>query len=76
MEYPYHNPVYNEFIINYLGKYRNLGTFYLQGHPNSWDDVRWNEFTRIIDRLKADGVRFMTISEYLRDDAPRLFHLT
>ncbi len=46
-----------------------MGTFYLQGHPNSWDDVRWNEFTRIIDRLKADGVRFMTISEYLRDDA-------
>lgn len=70
MEYPYHNPVYNDFIINYLGKYRNLETFYLQGHPNSWDDARWNEFTRIIDRLKADGVRFMTISEYLKTCTP------
>ena len=72
MEYPYHNPVYRQFLINYLGRWRDLDTFYLQGHPNSWDDARWEEFKQIIGRLKADGVRFMTISEYLgQDSAPR-----
>lgn len=65
MEYPFHNPVYSQFIVNYLGRWRGLDTFYLQGHPNSWDDARWEEFRQIIGRLKADGVRFMTVSEYL-----------
>ena len=37
----------------------------LQGHPNSWDDARWNEFEQIIGRLKADGVQFINLSEYI-----------
>lgn len=65
MEYPYHNPVYSKFIVNYLGKWRKLDHFYLQGHPNGWDDDRWVEFTRIIDRLRADGVEFVNISQLL-----------
>ncbi len=65
MEYPFHNPVYRQFLINYLGRWRNIDTFYLQGHPNSWDDARWQEFKKIIQRLQADGVQFLTISEYL-----------
>lgn len=65
MEYPFHNPVYSQFIINYLGKWRHLDTFYLQGHPNAWDDNRWAEFRRIIARLQADHAQFLTISEYL-----------
>jgi len=68
MEYPYHNPVFAQFLINYLGKWRNLDTFYLQGHPNSWDDKRWEEFRQIVGRLRSDGVRFLTISEYLAED--------
>ncbi len=68
MEYPFHNPVYSEFIVNYLGKWRKLDRFYLQGHPNAWDDSRWAEFTEIIDRLRADGVRFLTISEFLDEN--------
>lgn len=65
MEYPFHNPVYNKFLINYLGRWRNCNTFYLQGHPNSWDDARWKEFEKIIERLKADGAQFINLSEYI-----------
>lgn len=65
MEYPYHNPDYRKFLINYLGRWRNCSTFYLQGHPNSWDDARWNEFKQIVGRLQADGVQFINLSEYI-----------
>lgn len=65
MEYPYHNPVYAEFLVNYLGRWRNDEVFYLQGHPNSWDDARWHEFEQIIDRLRADGVEFINISQFV-----------
>ena len=65
MEYPFHNPVYKQFLANYLGKWRHLDSFYLQGHPNGWDDARWRQFEKIISRLKKDGASFVTISEYL-----------
>lgn len=65
MEYPPMNPSYKDFAINYMGKWHGLTTFYLQGHPDAWDDTRWEEVKRILERLKADGVRFVTISEYL-----------
>lgn len=65
MEYPVHNPAYREFLLNYLGKWRGLKSFYLQGHPCSWDVNRWTEFDKIISRLVADKARFVTITEYL-----------
>lgn len=65
MEYPVHNPAYREFLLSYLGKWRGLKSFYLQGHPSSWDEARWNEFDKIISRLIADKARFVTIKEYL-----------
>lgn len=67
IEYPFHNPVYRQFLINYLGRWRHLTSFYLQGHPNSWDDARWLEFGQIVDRLLADKARFVTITDYLED---------
>ena len=38
----------------------------LQGHPNQWDDKRWDGFVQIIEFLKSKGVVFMTPSEYLK----------
>lgn len=37
----------------------------LQGHPNAWDEQRWEGFVKIIDYLKSKGCVFMTPSEYL-----------
>lgn len=65
MEYPFHNPVYRTFLINYFGKWRNLKSFYLQGHPNAWDEARWVELEKIIDRLMEDKVNFISISDYI-----------
>lgn len=65
MEYPFHNPVYRTFLINYFGKWRNLNSFYLQGHPNGWDDARWLELEQIINRLIEDQVTFISISDYI-----------
>jgi peptidoglycan/xylan/chitin deacetylase (PgdA/CDA1 family) len=38
----------------------------LQGHPDQWDDKRWDGFTQIIDFLKSKNVVFMTPLEYLK----------
>lgn len=65
MEYPFHNPVYRTFLINYFGKWRNLKSFYLQGHPNSWDESRWKELEQIIERLTEDKATFISISDYI-----------
>lgn len=65
MEYPYHNPVYKTFLVNYYGKWRNLKSFYLQGHPNAWDESRWGDFELIVERLLADDADFVTIGEYI-----------
>lgn len=64
LEYPTHNPDFNAFHA----AYKDLGTIpflsYLQGHPNSWDQDRWDNFVKIIDFLITEGVEFITPSEY------------
>lgn len=66
MEYPVHNPNFEEFLKAYKGKWKNLESFYLQGHPNSWDDIRWDNFVRIVEFLESENVRFVTPSEFLQ----------
>lgn len=65
MEYPVHNPDYDEFVRHYREIGDTLGCFYLQGHPNSWDDTRWENFTRIVKFLHDEGVLFVTPSEMM-----------
>lgn len=66
METPPLHPSYNDFIVNYLGKWRGLRSFYLQGHPNAWTDESRRDIERVLERLMADGARFVTIGEYLQ----------
>ena len=42
-----------------------IGVVIGQGHPNAWDDKRWEGFVKIIEFLKSRGCVFMTPSEYL-----------
>ncbi len=37
----------------------------LQGHPDMWDERRWQGFVKIIEYLMANGCVFMKPSEYL-----------
>ncbi|MDR2815968.1 MAG: hypothetical protein LBB62_04625 [Proteiniphilum sp.] len=66
LEYPTHNPDFEAFKTAYLSKRDELDYFYLQGHPMSWDETRWNNFIQIIEFLESEGVRFLTPSEFLR----------
>lgn len=65
MEYPVHSPNYDEFLKAYQGEWKNLEYFYLQGHPNSWDDKKWDNFVKIVEFLESENVKFMTPSEFL-----------
>lgn len=63
MEYPTHNPNFEAFLKAYSKKQNDLDYFFLQGHPDSWDSVRWDNFIRIIEFLQSEKVHFVTPSE-------------
>lgn len=64
LEYPVHNPDFNSFIAEYKKMGETTFLSYLQGHPNSWDDKRWEEFVKIIEFLITENITFITPSEY------------
>ena len=65
LENPVHNPNYEKFVARY--EKGNLGDMILiQGHPNGWDDKRWDAFVKIIDFLQNKGCQFMTPTEYYK----------
>lgn len=37
----------------------------VQGHPNQWDDARFESFKKAVLYLRDQGCKFVTISEYL-----------
>jgi len=65
MENPVHNPNYESFVKDYQEKEKLLPSFYLQGHPNSWDDARWINFIKIIEFLESENVQFVNLSEFM-----------
>lgn len=65
MEYPVHNPNYDEFLKAYREKSKDLNFFYLQGHPNSWNENQWLNFVKIVEFLESENVKFVTPSEFL-----------
>ena len=64
LEYPTHVPDFSKFKDAYATVGHDKPCLVLQGHPNSWNDERWNEFVKIIEFLKSRGCVFMTPSEY------------
>jgi len=65
LEDPTFVPDSNKFRANYERLAANRDVLVLQGHPNNWDDARWDGFVRIIDFLESRGCVFATPSEYL-----------
>ena len=41
----------------------------LQGHPNQWDDARFESFQKAVLFLRDQGCRFVTASEFLAEHA-------
>lgn len=56
-------PDFNWFLTGY-SKHPDRGYFVLQGHPNTWDDAKFDEVFKIIDFLIQQKAVFMTPSEY------------
>jgi len=56
-------PDFNWFLQGY-SKHPDREYFVLQGHPNTWDDAKFGEVTKIIDFLIQQKAVFMTPSEY------------
>jgi peptidoglycan/xylan/chitin deacetylase (PgdA/CDA1 family) len=63
LEDPTHVPDFAKFQATYQKVAYDKPCVALQGHPNSWDDKRWENFVEIIEFLKAKGCVFLTASE-------------
>ena len=63
VEHPTHNPDFEAFKKTYLEKSKEWDFFFLQGHPNSWDDTRWDNFVKSVEYLEKEGVQFVTPTE-------------
>lgn len=66
LENPTFVPDAEKFKTFYEAKAAKKEVLVLQGHPDQWDEKRWEGFTKIIDFLKSKNVTFMTPSEYLK----------
>lgn len=66
LENPTFVPDAEKFKTFYEAKAAKREALVLQGHPDQWDDKRWEGFTKIIEFLKSKNVVFMTPSEYLQ----------
>ena len=64
LESPVHVPNFAWFKARYDRVAFEKPYLALQGHPNSWDEERWDNFVQIIDYLKSKGCVFVTPSEY------------
>jgi peptidoglycan/xylan/chitin deacetylase (PgdA/CDA1 family) len=71
LENPTFVPDVDKFKQLYEKNAKDKACLALQGHPNAWDDKRWDGFVKIIEFLKAKGCVFMTPSEYLATVAGR-----
>jgi len=58
------NPDFNAFVTGYA-KHPDREYFVLQGHPNPWNDAKFEEVTKIIDFLIQQKAVFMTPSEFV-----------
>ena len=65
LENPIFVPDADKFKEIYESRAQDKHCLALQGHPNQWDDPRWQGFVKIIEYLKAKGCVFMTPSAYM-----------
>ena len=61
LEYPTHNPDFQSFKENYKSDFPCL---VLQGHPNSWDEQRFDQFDQIIQFLLKQNTTFVLPYDY------------
>jgi peptidoglycan/xylan/chitin deacetylase (PgdA/CDA1 family) len=65
MENPIFVPDPDKFKELYESRAKDKPCLTLQGHPDQWDESRWQGFVKIVEFLKAKGCVFMTPSQYM-----------
>lgn len=65
LENPIFVPDSDRFTQLYEKNAKDKACLALQGHPDMWDEKRWEGFVKIIDFLKSKGCVFVTPSEHL-----------
>ena len=65
LENPTFVPDFEKFKTRYERFAKDKKCLALQGHPDMWDEERWQGFVKIVEYLKAKGCVFMTPSQYL-----------
>lgn len=65
LEKPLFVPNADNIRTSFETKGKNLPLITLQGHPNQWDDPRFEQFAIAVRYLKEQGCRFVTVSDYL-----------
>lgn len=65
LEKPLFVPNAENIRTSFESKGKKLPLITLQGHPNQWDDPRFEQFAESVRYLKAQGCRFVTVGEYL-----------
>jgi len=71
LEKPLFVPNADNIRTSFETKGRTLPLITLQGHPNQWEDPRFEQFASAVRYLKEQGCRFVTVSEYLATLPPR-----
>ena len=66
IESPVHTPNYEKFVTEFPN-YEDRAIITIQGHPRSWADnpKRWEDFTKIIQFLKKQNIKFTTPRQLL-----------
>lgn len=68
LERPLFVPNPDQLRENFEKKKGSLPYIALQGHPNQWDDARFDAFKRSVFFLRDQGCRFLTASEFLAEE--------
>lgn len=69
LENPTFVPDFDKFKQLYESRAADKPVLALQGHPNAWDEQRWQGFVKIIEFLKGRGCRFVHATEYRAESA-------
>ncbi|HWI59832.1 MAG TPA: hypothetical protein VNZ22_21565, partial [Bacillota bacterium] len=65
LEKPLFVPNPEQVKKSFLEQAARLPYIAVQGHPNQWDDARFESFKQAVLYLREQGCRFVTISDYL-----------
>lgn len=66
LESPTFVPDFAKFKARYEEVGRDEKCLALQGHPNAWDEGRWDGFVKIVEYLRQQGCVFMPPAQYLQ----------